>query len=307
MNTYKVLIRVPGRMGTPLRGDTIFGHAAWGIARREGPDGIEAFLAAFEKEPQLICSSAFPVGFVPMPLLAPQPRGFTDPAAYTQAKKLKKRRYIPLSILRDGKPLSRSVLIPGRREIEPGTMGGSALHNTVDRFGNGTLEETGLYEREEHWWRIPGEESGNPRLEIHALSPLPIERVKEIFRWAFESGFGSRASTGSGEVILEGVEPEDLPSRGNRALALGPFVPPDSEELPGLRSDIFTRRGKLGPEFGGTMNPFKKPILFFAEGATFDAGPQTRFVGRLLRGVHGDPRICHQGMAPVLLFEENPE
>lgn len=307
MNTYKVRIRAPGRLGTPLRGDTIFGHVAWGIARREGAEGISRFLSGFDEEPQLVVSSAFPAGFVPMPLLAPQTGTFTDPSSYSEAKRLKKRRYIPLSVFQSGNPVSISTLMKTPRAIEPGIVGGSVLHNTVDRYGNGTLEETGLYEREESWWRFPEDTETDRCLEIHTVSPLPIGRIREIFSWAFESGFGARASTGAGEVILEDVEQEELPSRGSRALALGPFVAPEEKPVPGLRADIFTRRGRLGPEFGSTMNPFKKPIVFFAEGATFDAQDGTQFVGRLLEGVHGDTRIRHQGMAPVLLFKESPE
>lgn len=307
MNTYKVQVKVPGRIGTPLRGDTIFGHIAWGIARREGEAGISKFLADFDVEPQIVVSSAFPVGYIPMPILSPIIGSFSNPTIYAASKALKKKRFIPLSLIQSGKPLSRSAISASFRDQGPRDIEFSSLHNTVDRFGNGTLEETGLYERAEIWFHREDSDDLSGVLDLYAVSPLPIERVRQLFVWAFESGFGARASTGSGEILLMGVEAVSLPASGNRALALGPFAGPSDKAVSGLRADTFTRRGKVGSEFGSVMNPFKKPIVFFAEGATFDACPGTQYVGRLLQDVHSDRRIRHQGMAPVLLFEENPE
>jgi hypothetical protein len=61
--------------------------------------------------------------------------------------------------------------------------------------------------------------------------------------------------------------------------------------------------GKLGGHYANSMNPFKRPFIMYASGATFDAAAFSGdYVGQLLKNVHQDQRIRHHACAPVLKF-----
>lgn len=306
MNTYRVLLSVPGRLGTPLIGDTIFGHVVWGIARHEGSAKAESFLEAFEKEPHFIVSSAFPHGFIPMPQLAPVSATPTSFDEYQEIKKCKKLRYVPKHVLGAGAPVNLKQLQEAAQQVHREEAVRQTIHNTVDRFGTGTLEEAGLFEQTELWidYRDERDKSIVPnQLDLYVISTYDQGRVETLMRWAFESGFGAKISSGAGKVDVEKIEPCTLPLKGNRAMALAPFIPAPGEAAD-LRADIFLRRGKLGWEFGSTTNPFKKPIIFYAEGATFNAPAGQQWAGILVKNIHSDPRIRQQGMTPLYWFND---
>lgn len=307
MNTYKARIKVHGRLLTPLRADTIFGHVAWGIARHEGAAALEEFLSAFEEKPTLVLSSAFPAGCLPMPQLCKDLSRPSDVNSYSTIKKSKRLRHVPASCFSSGKAMTRASLAEAASSLLYSEHVEQALHNTVDRLRGGTLDEVGLFQTRETWLsrRDPHDDTLKPALlDIYILSVMDIERVSIILGWAFEAGFGAKSSSGAGSVELLGIEESSLPSKGNRAMALAPFVPENPVEVEDLRADIFVRHGMLGQELGAYMNPFKKPILFFDEGATFIPSQERSFIGTMVRNVHKDPRICQHGYAPVVWFED---
>jgi CRISPR/Cas system CSM-associated protein Csm4 (group 5 of RAMP superfamily) len=117
-----------------------------------------------------------------------------------------------------------------------------------------------------------------------------------LIRWAFESGFGAKSSSGAGWVELQGIEAFSLPNKGNRAMALAPFVLENPAEVDNLKADIFVRHGMLAQEFGAYMNPFKKPILFFDEGSTFVPKHEKCFIGSMVKDLHSDRRIRQHGL-----------
>lgn len=307
MNTYKARIKIHGRLLTPLRADTIFGHIAWGIARHEGAEALEAFLDTFEISPPLVLSSAFPAGCIPVPQLYNDLAQPSDPNDYSQLKKIKRLRYMPASSINNGNPLTRNAIVEAASSLLHGETRVQALHNTVDRLRGGTLEEVGLFQTRETWlYRIdPREGIKKPALlDIYIVSTMNVERIDTLLRWAFESGYGAKSSSGAGRVELQGIEVYSMPSKGNRAIALAPFALEDPAEVEDLRADIFVRHGMLAQEFGASMNPFKKPILFFDEGSTFVPNHEKGFIGSMVREIHKDRRIRQHGFAPILWFED---
>lgn len=304
MNTYKATIKVNSRLLTPLRADTIFGHIAWGIARHEGAEALEVFLDSFTPDPQLVVSSAFPAGCLPIPLLAKDSVRHKDVKSYSQAKRGKRYRYVPAAALITGKPVFRSALVDAAASLHHEEWIQQALHNTVDRFGSGTLEDTGLYQVRECWlaYRNQDDTIKSALMDIHLVSKMDNARIRTLLEWAFETGFGAKSSTGAGRIEVMGVELSNLPSSGNRAMALAPFVLTDPATLSGLRATVFVRHGKLAQEFGSVMNPFKKPILFFDEGATFEPPETSSYVGTMVKNIHADERIRQHGFAPICRF-----
>ena len=61
MQAYRLTIRPQTAFGTPLVGDTWFGHICWGIAEQYGHDTLAACLCDYTAgRPFLIISDAFP-------------------------------------------------------------------------------------------------------------------------------------------------------------------------------------------------------------------------------------------------------
>ena len=56
MELYKQTLRLESSLVTSLKGDTIWGHIAWGIAVHEGEQAITAFLEEAKRAPNLIVS-----------------------------------------------------------------------------------------------------------------------------------------------------------------------------------------------------------------------------------------------------------
>jgi CRISPR-associated protein Csm4 len=179
------------------------------------------------------------------------------------------------------------------------------MHNTIDR-GTNTVEEGGLYSVEENW---PGIIEGNacrsPDWDLYVLSSLDKDRIKRLFEWAFENGYGADASTGKGKIHLKGDPVNVVPKKaGNVYMALGPFVNPPDSGLSDLRADVFVRSGKIGGAFASAMPPYKKPVALYDEGAVFTSKNPIEYIGALLPEMHGeDKRICQSGFAPVIPVE----
>jgi len=309
MILYRLKIQLFGKIVTPLVGDTIFGHFVWGIARRKGKESVEEFLHSLEEKP-FIVSSAFPEGYLPKPMLAVT--WADQKEKYSRLKQLKKVKYIPFTLFEEGKPLSESLLLEtiertAREQKEILQIESDRLHVTVDRFAQGTLEDIGLFAVPEKWlaWKNRDQKLPNPIFDIYLLASFGKDILMDMSHWAFENGFGADASTGAGHIEVLSLEEVHFPSSGNRAMALGPFVPPADSPIDDMRASTFVRRGKLAFELGDSMNPFKKPIVFFDQGATFnfhDGMPP--YIGSMVRNVHSDARIVQQGWAPIIRYSE---
>lgn len=305
MNTYKLEISLHSYIVSPLIADTIFGHLAWGIARREGSKALEEFLNTYSGDrPAIILSSAFPKTYVPMPELSSlaSRQEIKDIKTYSQLKKANKIAYIPVSLFLSGEAISLKKIL-NSQYLLGSELRLSRLHNTVDRIGGGTLDEIGLFERKELWPLGNKTESVSEK-DIYVMSEIEPENLKKLFNWAFESGYGAKASIGAGKIKVKKIEKIELPQNGSRAMALAPFIIKNHAEDLDLRAKLFLRQGKLAYEMAVSMNPFKKPILFYKEGSTLKAKANTDYLGSLLEGVHIDPRIRQYGFAPLLKFEE---
>ncbi len=299
MKILRIRLVVHGYLVTPLVADTIFGHVVWGIARREGSEAASRFLSMYDEgDPPMVLSSAFPADHVPMPLLSPIPAEMAGMTleSYALLKGARKRRYVPVSLFLDGKTITPGAIASTKATLPAGERT-ERLHNTVDRFGNGTLDEVGLFGKPEQWY-------SGASMDMYVQSTMDLSRVSQLFEWAFESGYGARASTGAGRISVATIEEVQFPDSGNRAMALAPFALPGSVDSLNLKASVFARRGKVGYEIAATGNPFKKPILFYSEGSTMSLPAGTGRIGMVLRGVHEDDRIRQYGVAPVLRFEE---
>ena len=72
-----------------------------------------------------------------------------------------------------------------------------------------------------------------------------------------------------------------------------------------LAGFIFTKYDKLGGTFVLSENPFKKPLIMYKAGSTFDSSDSNLFVGSLIHNIHKNESICHHAFAPVVMFKED--
>ena len=325
MEYLPVVIEPVSAFGTPLKGDTLFGHLCWAIANRYGEDRLVNLLAGYtEGRPFAVVSDAFPSGYWPRPDLPPRMFVAVDP---TERKASKKRVWLPHSGFAapiDSWP-HRMVEAPEvAQDAEGGESerphGSSRFVDHETRFRNAIDRSTGTtgggfdpYASDEFRYRQ------GTRLECHILHDA--ERLNADTLLAAMSdigalGYGRDASVGLGrfKVLDAGANGQHtaLPEHdgANAWLALAPVAPQGlgfSPERSWYRPT--TRFGRHGDRDVSLGKPFKAPLLLADTGAVlspadghFDACP---FVGRGLGGA-GDPislarpETVHQGYAPVL-------
>lgn len=303
MQLFKATLKLLSPLITSLKGDTIWGHIAWGIANHEGEDAVGKFLAEEKSEqPPLIVSSAFPKGTICKPYPAHIARKENLSADdYAKIKKSKKQKFVPAADY-----FADALVSTGSTDAPSNFEKVSVMHNSINRF-SGSVEDGNLFASSELW-------AENPDFDLYVLSSYSEERIKELLDWAFENGFGADSSTGKGRISVQEVKKVQTKNRTGKYVALAPFVLNDGKaeiKYPvkdgTLSADIFVRTGKVSGAFSGFMPPFKKTVLMFDEGAVFESDDELEFVGKLLTDVHSDKRICQSGFAPIVPVPKDEE
>ena len=291
MILYRVQIELKSPIVTALKGDTIWGHVAWGVANHEGDDGIKSFLQDCKgEEPSFVASSAFPAGFVckRIPELEKRKENLSKDD-YAKIKQRKKEKYAKASDYLTVEEAQGD----GKNVFKENTV----THNTISRFTN-TVEEGGLYSVEEFW-----AEKGKEKFDFYVLSSYTKDRVEQLCEWAFENGFGADSSVGKGNIEVLSVDEVKPKFHGSRYMALSPFVVPNMSEIEDLRADIFIRSGKVGGAFANCISPLKKTVVLFDEGAVFESNKLLQFIGKLIENVHSEKKICQSGFSIVIPIE----
>ncbi|MBU4486122.1 MAG: hypothetical protein KKD38_04270 [Candidatus Delongbacteria bacterium] len=307
MFSYVITIQLKSALATPLHADTIFGHICWAIKFSEGNAALEEFLSQYDNgNPPVILSSAFPHGFLPKPIFKPQLSSsditFEQIETYKQIKKI---QYIPNKYFFDSIPVSESELVKDFKKIEflrensyLKTVAG--LHNTINRISGTMDEDQALYSSTESWYKE------NSLFDIFVLTDYDKEKAKNLFVKAFESGFGANKSIGKGIIVVKEISETVFPKKGNRAMALSNFVINNKNDVSNFRYDLFTKFGKLGGDYAITKYPFKKPVIMYKSGSSFDSISE-KFTGCLLKNIHSDEKIRHYAYTPVINFNEVDE
>lgn len=295
MELFRVTLQLESSLITPLKGDTIWGHIVWGIANHEGDSAVDDFLSVCKtEEPPLIVSSAFPHGTICRPIPRVQKREKTmTPDKYAEIKKNKKLVYADASLYFDSKSTSIDT-----KQLKNPFEDIVVTHNSINRFSN-TVIDGSLYAVSETWAK-------NSLFDLYILSTFDASRVKQLCEWAFENGFGADSSIGKG-VISVTTEPVSVQPKAktNTYMALAPFVVSDWQSISDLHADTFIRNGKIGGAFSAYMQPWKKSVLLFNEGAIFKSQKDISFIGNILTDIHTDARVCQSGFAPVIPIVED--
>jgi CRISPR-associated protein Csm4 len=312
LKLYEITIQPLGGLGTPLKGDTLFGHFCWQVVY--DPDllegGIERLATQYAERPLIIFSSAFPklkhpsVRYalkrpdLPLSSLFPQ-RDKELKELFRSRKENKKKQWflsgedLALELgnadyLTDKELLEKlegGLSRETRRHMKRigNTQGkNKALlsflqpHNSINRLTNCTGSEPfAPYSHQVIYYFPEMELAVFVLLEEQATN---VEKVcgalERIGRW----GYGKDASIGQGRFKLTGYRELPLPERkdANAVYCLAPSVP-EKGSFQEAYFVPFVRFGKHGDMLARAANPFKNPVIMADEGAVFIPKDSTYF------------------------------
>lgn len=338
MKLYEIVIKPVSGFGTPLKGDTLFGHFCWQAAYDPSllNGGLDKWIECYQNEPFAVLSSAWPKFYrkgkfyyalrrpdLPLSFL------FSSSAddkikALKELKENKKRKWMIVDedfslALESAKYVADFELLEmAQNQVSGETeriMRGKAhrefytefmqQHNTINRLTSTTGEGMFAPFSETSFFYYPETE-----LAIFALideRATDIERFMEAFERIGRTGFGRDASTGYGQFGMGKWEEKHLPSNdsANACYALAPVVP-EKDKFSDMYFTPFVRFGKHGDRLAKSGNPFKNPVVMADEGAVFmpkenDAFKKP-FIGTAVLNTSKIEQhtVVHQGYAPYL-------
>lgn len=275
MNLYRFRLIPESPWRTPWQSDTLAGLLCWMCARTEG-DAIlrqQILEPALASRPPFVLSDAFPGDWLPLPAAV---RLLEAPAELR--KPLKRAKWLSQKSFAQ---LQRGEL-PAMAELirDTGIHEYTQLRNTIGRSANTTTDGGGLFPTQESVL-----EKGVTCLTIYVrletgFVELFWRLVQELAHW----GFGSDRSAGKGQFGLDGqLEPVnelDTPTDADSFVVLSTFQPGAGDPTDGAW-EVFTKYGKLGPDFG-LENVFKRPMIVFRPGASFHGQASPGWIGRAI-------------------------
>ena len=340
MKLYEIMVKPLSGFGTPLKGDTLFGHFCWQAVYDPSllDGGLKKWISCYGEKPFVVFSSAWPkiednrkffYAFkrpgMSIYFLFPTPKG-NKKESLEQLKENKKKKWMKVdeSLSLDLKSIEyltdKELVEKAHRKATDDTrrmMGGKRhqefclefiqQHNTINRMTMTTGEGMFAPFTETNFFYYPETE-----LSVFILvdeDATDIEKVRTALENIGKFGFGRDASTGCGRFELGKHGELDLPSveSPNACYVLGPVVPEK-----GLFSDHyftpFVRFGKHGDVLAKSGNPFKNPVLMADEGAIFvTKNPdvfKSPYIGRAVFNTSKvkEHTVVHQCYAPYLPF-----
>lgn len=301
MKCYRLTLRPLTAFGTPLAGDTLFGHLCWAVLERFGRARLGVLLEGYtEGRPFAALSDAFPQGCLPRPAVPDAVVGWKpDPK---QRKQMRKR--IWLSAADAHLPLSEWLEKPrGSGVAETALLTQNTIHRMTGTTGEGQFAPRQV----ERIAFVMG-----TRLDVYVVldeDRLPVEQLRQLVEDIGSMGYGRDASTGLGKFTIGDIVENRWPrATGLHWLTLAPCAPEPATLEPARcyyqPVTRFGRHGNLGVRLG---NPFKRPLLMLKTGALLTSRAPVEWLahGRGLGGRQEPlsdviPETVHQGYAPVV-------
>ncbi|NVM21954.1 MAG: hypothetical protein HWN68_09275 [Desulfobacterales bacterium] len=340
MKLYEIVIKPLSGLGTPLKGDTLFGHFCWQAAYDPSllNGGLEKWIACYGEKPFAVFSSAWPkfhdngnffYAFkrpdLPLSILFPSSKN-DKKKALKELKENKKKKWMKvnkdLSLTLDSvKYLTDEDLIKASKKQITAETGKTMRknghqkfyadftqqHNTINRLTMTTGEGMFAPFIETDFFYYPETE-----LALFVLideKAINIEKVCVALENIGRFGFGKNASTGCGRFDV--VYPEDeieppIVEFPNACYTLAPTVP-EKDIFSDNYFTPFVRFGKHGDVLATSENPFKNPVVMADEGAVFVPKSEDVFkkpyIGTaVLNTSKSMKQTVVQGYAPYLPF-----
>lgn len=340
MKLYEVIIKPESGFGTPLKGDTIFGHICWQAAYH--PDlldgGFNCWIERYAERPFVVCSSAWPKirkdgkwfyamkrpDYPPGRLFSSTQKNKRQELEQKK-KNLKKKRFLVsedlcLSLHADHfitdkellsylfSDLSSESQKMMRRKAEKIFMSEFIQpHNTINRLTMTTGSGMFAPHSEAAEFYYPETE-----LAIFILvdeEATDIDRILSALERIGRVGYGRNASTGAGKFSLGECEEKALPdtSDSDACYNLSPVLP-EIGRYKECWFTPFTRFGRHGDALAASKNPFKNPVIMLDEGAVLIPSDKSVFakpyLGRPAAGISKVlPGAVAQGYSIYLPFK----
>lgn len=340
MKFFEIIIEPQGGLGTPLKGDTLFGHFCWQAAYDVSliHGGLEQLLSRYAASPGVIFSSAFPKlrwqGQAWYALKRPELPGavFPFPPDLNKIAKIRARKsnrgkrwlLVPENLrldisqarcMTDQELLQETDAAAAQAGRDHGRWGDTPRvaislaqpHNTINRLSGTTGAGQFAPYTQKMLHYVPG-----LKLAIFVLLEEDLTDIGRVYRALAAMGawgFGKDASIGQGRFALHGWRELVWPdaSEANAAYALAPSVPARGSYRQVFFSP-FVRFGKHGDMYARSSQPFKNPVLMADEGAVFFFKDSAGFgrpylgtaVGNLSKAL---PGTVMQGFSPYLPFK----
>ncbi len=321
MKIYAVTLKPLSAFGTPLKGDTLFGHFCWQAVFDPAilKNSFDHWIEQYQHKPFAVFSSAWPkltdekgleIYCLPKPAL---PAGLRDDMTrqekVKQRKELKKRKWLLVSSTTlvvdlhscstiDDSELSDKhikTLTPEQerhlrflpKEARKPIITAPRTHNSIDRRTMTTGEGFDPFTMDNFYY-LPG-------LELVVFvgieeEALTVDQLRLGFERMGQCGFGRDGAIGLGRFNVGDIKqinwPEPVENTGCYTLA--PCVP-EAEKIKEHFGLPFTRFGRHGGNLALSGNPFKNPIIMADEGAVFFFGdgclPTQPYIGKGLRDI----------------------
>jgi CRISPR-associated protein Csm4 len=303
LKLYEITLKPLSGFGTPLKGDTLFGHFCWQIANDDKLCGrsLEELLENYHASPFIVISSAYPTFCIEnkyhyafktpdMPLdrvfnLPDDKKECIKKRKEFKAKKWmlikEKNKFISfkeLEFLSDEELIAKANLTVSKELLKRLRYAGSKQfislfdqpHNTINRITGTTGEGrfAPFIEEQQVYY---------PETELALFvgvdeSFINIDQMLSGLKRIGECGFGKDASSGLGKFMLGKENEIDIKDIGsdlpNACYTLSPCVP-EKDTYSDVFFMPFTRYGKHGDVLAKSGNPFKNPVIMADEGAVF--------------------------------------
>lgn len=323
MKPLHIVIEPLTSFGTPLAGDTLFGHLCWAVSLRHGRDALQTLLDGYTQgRPWVVTSDAFPAGWLPRPTLPDSVSGLEvddkDRKAFKRVSWLPaEQRHLPIADWVRAAARSPNA-DPGARNSNsaPTPEAGQAItltQNSINRLTGTTGTGPFAPRQVQQIQYVSG-----TRLDVYAV--LDTERFHEAdFRVLLDdiglAGFGRDASTGLGKFRVASLSAGAPPAVCTHAMALAPCAFNPSEIEPeGCWWLPITRFGRHGNMAAQGADPFKRPVMQARTGAIIcwrTPGAHSwhgQGVGGVDQAISSAiPATVHQGYAPVVAIRLGPQ
>lgn len=299
MKFCEIIIEPTTAFGTPLKGDTIFGHFCWQAAESDLLNGgLDQWMKSYKESPFVIFTSAIPrlsqkgrtYYALPRPFLpVPASPGLSGSERYNlldSRKIAKKKKYLltgeelkPVfsadnyrtkeelfTLHLESLPAQQQKDLK-RLEAQNRKLSGKfeQAHNSINRIsmttGSGSFSP---------FSSINIYYQPNVRLSVFALfdeTATDLDRIKKAFVHMGRWGFGRDASTGLGKFEVHEANERQFPkAKKTSCYTLAPCVPAKESIMTGYFTP-FTRFGKHGAALICKGKPFKNPVVMADEGA----------------------------------------
>lgn len=309
MKIYQVILKPLTGFGTPIKGDTLFGHVCWQIYYDKelfGKD-LNTLLSDYSTNPFCIVSSAFSYKDRKIYLKRPSlPLQFLfdlpEDELIERRKELKDREYF---VFQNPLPPLQKINYFSFPKEDSFILNDEQVRCTINRF-LGTTSRGGFapFVVTKTWYMT------DLVIFIGIREDISIEGIIEALRRIGSFGFGKDATAGWGKFEVVSYEEIDFykncSNTVNAYYTLSPALPEENVKYLKIFYEPFIRFGRHGDILSLSKNPFKAPILLADEGAVFvpEKFEQKIYIGKAIYNVSSiEKNAITQGYALVIPVE----